>query len=248
MVTREEECILVIPRKKASRLTSGFLPIGNLRADQIIMTIRTTPTFLPRHAAEITIDYIQPIALAYIEHDDSLLVLHRDAADRSDALRGRNVVWVGGHINLVDAWGPTSDGRGGPDAIFRGLQRELDEELRGLPPRYLPKLVGIVADDSSDRSRMHLGLVHGIRLNDDLAARAIAARSRGAPALAFVPIAELRARSGQLEPWSRSIVTGYLATDHELAAAPAADAGPPPSLRDGRKPAGRRRHQPDLTR
>jgi len=215
-LTLDGECILVIPHKKAHLLTSGFLHIGDARAEQVVRVIRTSPTFLPRNAAETRLDYIQPIALAYIKHDDALLVLHRDASDRSDALRGRDVVWVGGHINLDDAVGP-APGQTDPDAISKGLRRELYEELPALPRNLRPELVGIVADDSTERSRIHLGLVHRVRIEDAWRASVIATGGDGVPRVAFMPIAELPTRLDRLEPWSQSIVTEHLNSDHEEA-------------------------------
>jgi predicted NUDIX family phosphoesterase len=209
---REQERILVVPVWTTRGLDVGFVPVEDERASEIVRAIRASRTFLDRDLAEADPQYVQPIALAYIVHDDSVLVLRRDVRDTSDALRGRDVLWVGGHIDRVDR--DTDAEQGGGDTISRAVQREVDEELPGLPPDLGRELVGLVTDDTTTRSRMHVGLVHRIRIEDGRQAHTIvdAGHASGEHACrpAFVPVAELRAQPDLLEPWSRSILAQLL--------------------------------------
>jgi len=218
-----QECILVIPRTKLVSATVGFLSVEDTRARQIVRTIREDALFLPRSLAEANFSYVQPIALVYIEHDDAILVLRRDDRDHSDALRGRDVLWVGGHIEPVDRGDPGDldelddvgdTGAREGDVISQGLRREIGEELPNLPRDIEPELVGVVTDDTSERSRMHLGLVHRLRIEEAQVAREIVderhASGDGVVRPAFVPVAQLRAQPGLLEPWSLSILTDHL--------------------------------------
>jgi predicted NUDIX family phosphoesterase len=209
----EQERILVVPRRTTRDLDVGFVPVEDALAKQVVRAIQASRTFLERKVAEADPQHVQPIALAYIVHDDSVLVLRRDSRDGSDALRGRDVLWVGGHIDRIDR--NTGAAPGGGDTISRALRRELlDEELPELPADLPRRLVGLVTDDSSVRSCMHLGLVHEIRIHDAWQARTLAdvAHASGEFACrpAFVRIAELRAHPDLLEPWSRSILTRRL--------------------------------------
>jgi len=204
----EQERILVIPRAKLGTTTVGFLSVGEASAQAILRTIREKGKFVRRKAAEADPGYVQPIALAYIEHDDAILVLRRDDQDHSAALRGRDVLWVGGHIERVDRRNLADSAGRRSDPIAHGLRREISEELPKLPPDVEPELVGLVTDDTNDRSRMHLGLVHRLRIDDQLVAREIAG---DAERPAFLPVAQMLTDPGLLEPWSLSILTEHVA-------------------------------------
>jgi predicted NUDIX family phosphoesterase len=211
-LTRKQERILVIPRTATGELGGGFVPIEDDRAARIVDAICASHEFLDRSRAECDPERVQPIAIAYIAYDDSVLVLRRDGRDRSEALRGRDVLWVGGHIDSSDGDRHASDG--GNDIITQGIRREIDEELPTLPMDVDPELVGLVTDNGSVRSRLHLGLVHRVRIHDSGLARAVAAAGHvsgdDACRPAFVPITELRRQPDLLEPWSRSILALHL--------------------------------------
>lgn len=194
-----DERILVIPRLAVADLEirSGFVRADASAARRFVAAIRTEGTFVLRDVAEREPEHIQPIALAYIEHDDRLLVLQRDHQDRSDALRGRDVLWVGGHIEAADA-------QRGQDPIAAGLRREIEEELLvDLPADLRPELVGLVADDATPRSWLHVGLVHRVVIDDP----AIGGAACGG---ALRPIDALLSECDRLEPWSLSILEEHL--------------------------------------
>ncbi len=202
-----DDCILVVPGQVVHQLpvTSGFVDDPDL-VRRVLDAVHLR-TFLPRQEAERDPGHVQPIALTYIVHEGRMLMLSCGGDDPSYRLYGKYALWVGGHIEKEDA-----DSENG--AIAECLRRELHEELE-LPEAALstPELVGLVLDDASQRTRMHLGLVHRAQLIDPAIARALR-RPEGtdddAPCgPALVPIDVLLAELEEferLEAWSQAIV------------------------------------------
>jgi predicted NUDIX family phosphoesterase len=144
----KDQYILCVPNKKLVNYPTGLV-IGP-QAEEVLK--------LPRISmlrAEIEDDprFRQLIAYAIITCDDMVLSYSR-AKDATEArLRGQYSIGIGGHIEDED------------EDYYNGATRELNEEL-GLYP-YLPDPVAMLHDNTSMVEKVHIGIVHVVRLTDE---------------------------------------------------------------------------------
>jgi predicted NUDIX family phosphoesterase len=201
MTSPGSEAVLVVPRAAIARLqiVHGFVSDAAI-VEKFLHIVSVESTLMLRAAAERDPGHVQPIPLAYIQWQDRLLAVPGDDRDPADRLYDRCTIWVGGHVDEVDVEGG--------DAIGLALARELAEELPsvGLPA---PELVGLVADGSTARSQMHLGVVHRIVIADPVLARALErpdGNARGEPRTVLLEVDALIANFDRMEPWSQLIL------------------------------------------
>ncbi len=109
-------------------------------------------------------------------------------------LHAKLSIGIGGHISREDAAGSNEPYR-------TGMRRELDEEVIIESP-YEETLAGMIFDDTTEVGRVHLGLVHFLKLQSP------AVRGREADLLesGFVPLAQLKENFQRLETWSQLCV------------------------------------------
>ncbi|MEM7475659.1 MAG: phosphoesterase, partial [Planctomycetota bacterium] len=103
-------------------------------------------------------------------------------------------IGIGGHISSEDA---------DSDDLYRsGMQRELSEEVV-IEAKYHEELVGFIYDDTTPVGRVHLGVVHRLKLESaDARARETEISLSG-----FAPVGELKADLDQFETWSQLCLT-----------------------------------------
>ena len=92
----------------------------------------------------------QIIPYVVFRHRDRYLLTHRLRASSEKRLRKQYSLGVGGHINPQDI--------DAGDPIHDGLKREWREEVV-YEGRFEAKLIGLLNDDSSPVSKVHLGVV-----------------------------------------------------------------------------------------
>ena len=134
---------------------SGFVED---RLEAVLAAIRAHGVFLPRARVEEDDSYRQIIPFLVFRHRGRYFLTKRLRASSEKRLRQRYSLGLGGHVNAVDATAG--------DALEEGLRREWGEEVEyagGLSRR----LVGLLLDDSSPVSRVHLGLVHLVEGDSD---------------------------------------------------------------------------------
>ena len=112
--------------------------------------IREKHDFKPRAQVEDDPTYQQIIPYVVFRHGDRYLLTHRLRASSERRLRKQYSLGVGGHIN------PTDLGAGDP--ILDGLRREWEEEVI-YDGRFEARLLGLLNEDSSPVSKVHLGVV-----------------------------------------------------------------------------------------
>lgn len=113
-------------------------------------------SFIDRPLAESAKDYVQLIPYCVIIRGREIFCYKRKGSE--GRLTGLFSCGVGGHINPVDAR-DTLDG-----SYYAGLKRELLEEV-GLPDVGEPRAEALIYDDSNDVGKVHLGVVHIIRID-----------------------------------------------------------------------------------
>jgi predicted NUDIX family phosphoesterase len=112
--------------------------------------IRKRHFFMPRASVEDDPSYQQIIPYVVFRHADRYFLTHRLRASSERRLRKQYSLGVGGHINPGDLEAG--------DPILDGLKREWEEEVvyRG---KFEARLLGLLNDDSSPVSKVHLGVV-----------------------------------------------------------------------------------------
>ena len=125
----------------------GFVDTGLERAQRVI---RETSFFMPRAEVEDDPAYQQIIPYVVFRHEDRYFLTRRLKASSEKRLRQQYSLGVGGHINPGDL----EHG----DPIADGMRREWEEEVeyRG---HFEARLLGLLNDDSSPVSKVHLALV-----------------------------------------------------------------------------------------
>lgn len=112
--------------------------------------IRERHFFKPRSEVENDASFQQIIPYVVFRHGDRYLLTHRLRASSEKRLRKQYSLGVGGHIN-------PSDLEGG-DPILDGLKREWSEEVI-YDGRFEARMLGLLNEDSSPVSKVHLGVV-----------------------------------------------------------------------------------------
>ena len=112
--------------------------------------IREQHFFKPRAEVENDASFQQIIPYVVFRHGDRYLLTHRLRASSEKRLRKQYSLGVGGHINPGDLEGG--------DPILDGLKREWSEEVI-YEGRFEARMLGLLNEDSSPVSKVHLGVV-----------------------------------------------------------------------------------------
>jgi predicted NUDIX family phosphoesterase len=112
--------------------------------------IRERHFFMSRAAVEDDPGYQQIIPYVVFRHDGRYFLTHRLRASSEKRLRKQYSLGIGGHINPGDLEAG--------DPILDGLRREWGEEVV-YDGRFEAQLIGLLNDDSSPVSKVHLGVV-----------------------------------------------------------------------------------------
>jgi predicted NUDIX family phosphoesterase len=112
--------------------------------------IRERHFFKPRSEVEDDPTFQQIIPYVVFRHGDHYFLTHRLRASSEKRLLKQYSLGVGGHINPGDLEAG--------DPILDGLKREWQEEVN-YDGRFEARLIGLLNDDSSPVSKVHLGVV-----------------------------------------------------------------------------------------
>jgi predicted NUDIX family phosphoesterase len=126
---------------------NGFIGEGLERVQQVL---RQGSFFMERSQVEDDPTYQQVIPYVVFRHGERYLLTRRLKASSEKRLRQLYSLGVGGHINPGDL----ENG----DPIADGLKREWEEEVV-YEGSFEATLLGLIHDDSSPVSKVHLGVV-----------------------------------------------------------------------------------------
>ena len=189
-----EEHVLVIPASRLSLLGefSGFRPFHQPDLDALL-----NPEFMefrPRSTVEEDPSFKQLIPYAILEAEvdgvTKLFQYTRGKGQGEKRLHALRSIGIGGHISREDA--------DNADLYRSGMLRELTEETI-IEAAYDEELVGFIYDDTSAVGRVHLGVVHLLKLS------APAARAREADLVdsGFESVESMKANLDKFEVWSQ---------------------------------------------
>ena len=194
MTSAPDENVLVVKRSLFDQLGSfqgmNFAPQPFLDA----MLARGNNYFLARANAENDPGHKQIIPYAILACGDRVLHYVRGKKAGEQRLVAKGSIGIGGHLNDADeslfAWDE--------QAYRAGVEREVNEEVRIETP-FEDRIVALLNDDSTEVGRVHLGVVHVFRLQEEKVQK----REAMITNLAFLGKAELEARRENLETWSQ---------------------------------------------
>lgn len=155
--------------------------------------------FIDKDKAEKDPEWKQVIPYFIFVNKDSIMSYDR-GTETEKRLHGSKSIGVGGHIEPFDGIVPS-------EAYFTGAQRELLEEVSVLVefPSINNSFIGIINDNASEVSRVHVGLAHIIILNNE-EREMIEASKSAIGKIEFVKIDELQGKMGEYESWSQHAI------------------------------------------
>ena len=169
--------------------------------------IRDSHFFKPRAEVENDSNFQQVIPYVVFRQADRYLLTHRLRASSEKRLRKQYSLGVGGHINPGDLQGG--------DPILDGLKREWAEEVI-YDGRFEAKLLGLLNEESSPVSKVHLGVVFLVEGDSPN----IQIRETNKLAGDLLTLDEMRMYYLAMESWSQIV--------YEILAAPPSAAPTPP--------------------
>jgi predicted NUDIX family phosphoesterase len=190
-VTAASEQVLCVKREDIfpDGAWHGFVSDGLERHQAVI---REHHFFMARAKVEDDPTFQQIIPYVVFRHGDLYFLTHRLRASSEKRLRKQYSLGVGGHINPSDL--------GAGDPIQDGLKREWEEEVI-YDGSFEAKLIGLLNDESSPVSKVHLGVVF---LVDGDSAK-IAIRETDKLAGELLTMEEMRIYYLGMESWSQMV-------------------------------------------
>jgi predicted NUDIX family phosphoesterase len=167
----------------------GFISEGLERYQKVI---RERSFFMPRAEVEEDPGYQQIIPYVVFRHGDRYFLTRRLRASTEKRLRQLYSLGVGGHINPGDL----EQG----DPIMDGLRREFDEEVV-YSGSIEATLLGLINDDSSPVSKVHLALAFLVEGSSP----EITIRETNKLAGELLTLEEMRMYYLEMESWSQIV-------------------------------------------
>ena len=191
MNAKDLEEVLVVDRGLVERI--GLFQGLTLDTDRYLAELLNPRNyrFVPRHKAELDESLKQLIPYFLICHGERIWCYVRGKKSGEGRLVSKASIGIGGHINNLDE-------NLFEDVYSRAAVRELEEEVV-LPKGYTHKVVGLLNDDLTPVGRVHLGVIHVLRVaSPDVKKREDVITESG-----FKTLAELRGMNDRLETWSQ---------------------------------------------
>ncbi len=194
------ENVLVIRRSLFDELGSfqglNFEPEKYLKA----ILSRGSNFFIPRSQAETNPAYKQIIPYALIAFEKTVLHYVRGKKAGEQRLVAKGSIGIGGHMNETDESLFALD----EQAYRAGVEREVNEEIK-IDTSFEDRIVALLNDDSTEVGRVHLGIVHILKLKEPNVQK----REAMITGLTFLTKEELVARRESLETWSQICVDAF---------------------------------------
>lgn len=189
------ENVLTVKRK----LIEAYIPQAGIavdNTDNVVDIILSDHEFIPRPEAEMDPSHKQIIPYVVLCRGDEVFATRRLKKGGEARLHGLISLGVGGHIN------PEADGDGS-DVLFRGMNREIDEEVDiTTKGELIPR--GMINDDGNEVGRVHLGLFFTMEVSGQVSVRETE-KLEGF----WIPKKDLVSLMEEMETWSQLVVKAY---------------------------------------
>jgi predicted NUDIX family phosphoesterase len=193
-----QESVLVVPRTVIDPLCHGvFTP----EVAPVEKAVLANCRFLARSIAETDYKFKQVIPYVVVRHENRALLIWRTNKQTEARLHNLYSLGVGGHINDTDIPSATSN------IILTGMRREFNEEI-AVEGEQSCELVGIINDDSTDVSRVHMGFVFVLRTSTPR----FTIMEPGKYTAAWKTCEELATHHAQMETWAQIVFDRVLHT------------------------------------
>ena len=186
------ENVLTVKRE----LIAKYIPqkgITTENCDNVVDIILSTHEFLPRPEAENDPSHKQIIPSVVVCRGDEIFVTRRLNKGGEARLHGLLSIGVGGHIN------PEADGDGS-DVLFRGMKREIEEEV-AIESMGALIACGMINDDMTEVGSVHLGLFFTLEVFGEVKVLETE-KLEGF----WVKRSELSGLTEQMETWSQFVI------------------------------------------
>src|SRR6266513_6131092 len=195
-----QENVLVIKRSLFGE--RGTFQGLNFEPEKYLKAIlsRGSNFFIPRSDAESNPAYKQIIPYALIAFHDTILHYVRGKKAGDQRLTAKGSIGIGGHMNETDESLFAMD----EQAYRAGVEREVNEEIK-IDTSFEDRIVALLNDDSTEVGRVHLGIVHILKLKEPNVQK----REAMITGLTFLTKEELVARRESLETWSQICVDAF---------------------------------------
>lgn len=150
--------------------------------------------FTPRGPAEINPSLKQLIPYAIFTYQGKVLRYTRGGKSGEQRLAAKMSIGIGGHINDTDG----THGAFDSNTYLNAVNREISEELQ-LGGPFTQRPVALLNDDSNEVGKVHLGVIHIVRLTSP----EIAPNEASIAEPRLCSREELEAESARLETWSQ---------------------------------------------
>ncbi len=172
--------------------------IDNSEKDSLYNLAIANSFFLDRDFAETDFSSRQLIPYAILRHQDSIYVLERKSKQSEKRLHNKLSIGIGGHINPIDL-------EGNNDVIQNCLNREVNEEVK-IEGSYTADFIGIIIDNSTEVSKVHLGIAFEIRLDNP----SVEIREVDKMSGKWIKLDEISHCFEQMETWSQIALDHYI--------------------------------------
>ncbi len=155
--------------------------------------------FMERPKAEENPDFKQFIPYCVLKQNNKFFCYKRTKKGGEKRLHELYSCGVGGHVNPVDG----NIGQSKREFYYKGLARELEEEVGLQEENYTQKILGSIYDNSNAVGQVHLGIVHLIELKPDVEIKTTDhALSNGG----FETLKMMKDNKDMFENWSKIII------------------------------------------
>lgn len=189
------EQVMVVRREDlADHITGREFDLIRERTDDVFSIIESKHFFIDRPVAEESPQFKQIIPYVVIIHDGAYFLLRRLKKQTEARLHEKLSLGIGGHIN--------------PDTptLLGGLQKELEEEVHVADP-YDLRFIGILNDETTEVSRVHMGAVYVLTASS----RNVRVLETEKMAGEWIATGELAALRDRMETWSQIVFDQVIA-------------------------------------
>ncbi len=194
------EQVLVIKNTVLNSRIELIQGVNDAKYEDLLSFFNNNCEFLERSEAEYNFNYKQLIPYIIVKYETELYVLKRLKKQTEKRLHNQYSIGIGGHINPSET---------GENVIPIGLFKELLEEIKLETVNFKLSFKGLLNDESTEVSKVHLGLIIFLEIEEKLIEILEVEKMKGE----WMPIKMLNQDFESLESWSQIIYTHFFNHD-----------------------------------